>query len=210
MKKIFLINASPRLKGTSFVLLQMCQGFLEGKGHQIKMVYLYQSLNNMDILFKAVEDADILVFSGPCYVNTYPADTIAFLEKLSAYKELLQGKSLYGMIQGGMPYVHTHESGLRVLEIFCKKCNMFYKGGFVMGLGAMLDGQPVTKLPNSKTVIRQLNIFFECISRDEESSRQIYDKAQLKLPGFIYRIMAKKMNQAIDKDLKNRGLISKH
>lgn len=79
-----------------------------------------------------------------------------------------------------------------------------------MGLGAMLDGQPVTKLPNSKKVIRQLNTFFEYIHRDEASPRQVYDKVQLKLPSLVSGILAKKMNRAIDKDLENRGLISKH
>ncbi|MEL7609720.1 MAG: hypothetical protein AAGU74_09460 [Bacillota bacterium] len=46
-------------------------------------------------------------------------------------------------IQGGMPYVHTHESGLLMLKAFANKCDVRYKGGFVMGDGAMLNGQPI-------------------------------------------------------------------
>lgn len=206
MKKMLLINASPRQKGTSFVLLQMCKAYLENKGYQTELIHLYPSLNNMDKLLKIVEDADTLILSGPCYINTYPADTISFLEELSAHKELLHGQSLYGIIQGGMPYVHTHESGLLLLDMFCRKCNMFYKGGFVMGMGAILNGQPVTKLPNSKTIVRQLNIFFDHIEKDEVSPPQVYQKAQLKLPSLIYSIMAKKMNQTIDKDLRKHGI----
>lgn len=206
MRKILLINASPRQKGTSFLLLQMCKAFLENKGNQTELIHLYPSLNNKDKLLKAVEQADTLVFSGPCYINTYPADTVLFLQELSAYKELLQGKSLYGIIQGGMPYAHTHESGLSLLDMFCRKCNVFFKGGFVMGMGAILNGQPVTKLPNSSTVIRQLDIFFEHIEKDELSSPQVYKKAQLRLPAPIYGIMAKKMNHTIEKDLRKRGI----
>lgn len=206
MKKMLLINLSPRQNGTSFVLLNMCKTYLEAGNHQIRIFHLYPNLNNMEKLLKAVKDADTLILSGPCYVNTYPADTIAFLEELSLQKELLHGQSLYGIIQGGMPYAHTHESGLLLLEIFCRKCNMSFKGGFVMGMGAMLDGQPVTKLPNSKRIMKQLNIFFDCIDKNEVSLRQVYEKAQLKLPAFVYSIMAKMMNQKIDEDLKKHGI----
>ncbi len=206
MKKILLINASPRQKGTSFVLAQMCKEYLESRGHHIKLIHLYPSLNNLDNLYRAVEEADTLILSGPCYINTYPADTIALLEELAARKELLHGKSLYGIIQGGMPYVHTHESGLSLLEMFSKKCNISFKGGFVMGMGAILNGQPITKLPNSKKIIRQLYIFFDHIEKNEVSPRQVYQAAQLKMPGFIYSIMARIMNRTIDKDLLKHGI----
>jgi hypothetical protein len=206
MKKMLLINLSPRLKGTSFVLLQMCKTYLENKGYQTQLIHLYNIQNNKDELLKAVKDADTLILSGPCYINTYPADTIAFLQELSIHKELLHGQSLYGIIQGGMPYTHTHESGLSLLEIFCKKCNMSFKGGFAMGMGAMMNGQPVTKLPNSKTIVRQLHIFFNHIEKDEISPRQVYQKAQFKLPSFIFGIMAKRMNRTIDKDLRKHGI----
>jgi multimeric flavodoxin WrbA len=206
MRKMLLINASPRQKGTSFVLLQMCKAYLEDRGHQTDLIHLYSNLNNMDKLLNAIEDADTVILSGPCYINTYPADTIAFLEELSVHNEFLHGQSLYGIIQGGMPYAHTHESGLSLLDIFCRKYDMSFKGGFVMGMGAILGGQPVTKLPNSKTIIRQLNIFFDHIEKDEASPSQVYQKAQFKVPGFIYGIMAKKMNQTIDKDLRNHGI----
>ena len=121
MKEMLLINASPRTKGTSFVLLQMCKSYLEDKGHRVELIHLYPSMSNTDEMWKAIMNADTLIFCGPCYINTYPADTIAFLEELSAHKELLHGQSLYGIIQGGMPYVHTHESGLNLLDMFCRK-----------------------------------------------------------------------------------------
>ncbi len=205
-EKKLLINASPRTNGTSFVLLQMCKTYLEDKGHRCELIHLYPSMNNKDELWKSIKNADILIICGPCYINTYPADTIAFLEELSTHKELLHGQSLYGIIQGGMPYVHTHESGLSLLDMFSRKCDVIYKGGFVMGMGAMLNGQPVNNLPNSKTIIRQLNIFFDYIEKDEESTSEVYQKAQFKVPNFLFGIMAKRMNRIIDKDLKKNGI----
>lgn len=139
-------------------------------------------------------------------INTYPADTTAFLMELSAHREVLHGQSLYGMIQGGMPYPHTHESGLSMLQIFCRKCNISYQGGFIMGLGAILDGKPLTNLPNSKRVMKQLNQFFRYIKKDETAPREVYLKAQFRVPAFIYGIMAKGMNRIIDRDLKKHGI----
>lgn len=206
MKNILLLNLSPRQKGTSFVLLQMCMESLSKSGHQCELMHLYPNINNLEKLRNAVDHADTLVFCGPCYINTYPADTIALLENLAGHREVLHGQNMYGIIQGGMPYPHTHESGLSMLEMFCKKCDLNYKGGFVMGLGAMLNGQPITKLPNSKKVIRQLQIFFDYIDKDEDSPRQVYQVAQFKVPSIVYRLMASTMNRKIDKDLKNHGI----
>ncbi len=206
MKNILLLNVSPRKNGTSYVLLSMCQDYLLKKGHLCEIIHLYPNLNNLIKLREAVDKADTLVLCGPCYINTYPADTIALLEELSLHREILHRQSLYGIIQGGMPYPHTHESGLSLLEMFCKKCNVSYKGGFVMGLGAILNGQPITKLPNSKKMIRQLQIFFDYIDRDEEAPSKVYQVAQIKVPSFIYRIMAVTMNRKIDKDLKSHGI----
>jgi multimeric flavodoxin WrbA len=169
-------------------------------------MHLYPNLNNPEKIREAVDHADTLVIGGPCYVNTYPADTIALLEDLTGHREVLHGQNMYGIIQGGMPYPHTHESGLSLLEMFCKKSGLTYKGGFVMGLGAMLNGQPITKLPNSKKVIRQLQVFFDHIDKGEDSPKQVYQVAGFKVPSIVYRIMAGTMNRKIDKDLKNHGI----
>lgn len=206
MKKFLLINLSPRPQGTSFTMLHMCQEHLASKGHQTELFHLYQNRSISTNLLKAVEKADTLVFCGPCYINTYPAETTAFLMELYAHREVLHGQSLYGMIQGGMPYPHTHESGLAMLQVFCHKCNISYQGGFIMGFGAILDGKPLTNLPNSKRVIKQLKQFFQHIEKDETAPPEVYLKARFKVPGFIYGIMAKGMNRHIDNDLKKHGI----
>jgi len=206
MKDILLINLSPRQKGTSVVLAHMCKEHLEKMGQTAIIMHLYPNLNDLDNLCRAVEIADTIVLSGPCYINTYPADTIALLEELAKNENYLHGQNLYGMIQGGMPYAHTHESGLNMLKIFGNECNVKYKGGFVMGLGAMLNGQSVDKLINAKIVKRQLSVFFDHVNNGEESPSTVYHKAQMKFPSLLYRIMAGMMNRKIDKDLRSRGI----
>lgn len=205
MKKFLLINLSPRRKGTSVMLGEMCREYLEQRRHQAVLIHLHDYLNDPSKLLKAVGDSDTVILTGPCYVDTYPADTVAFLELLSD-SGALRGQDLYGIIQGGMPYAHTHDSGLTMLSCFGRKCRVQYKGGFALGFGAMLNGQPVSRLPNAKKVMRQLKVFFEHIEKGEESPRSVYEAAQMKLPKFVCRLMSGWMNRHIDRDLRAHGV----
>ena len=199
---VLIINASPRPKGTSAMLAAMCAEHLEKGGLRVERLNLYPSLKNPEALYASVGRADTVVLSGPCYVNTYPADVTAFLEGLAAHPEALKGQRLYGIIQGGMPYAHTHECGLTMLQLFARQCGLKYMGGFVMGLGAMLNGAPIDKLFNAKKVRRLLGVFFDHILKGEPSPRQLYLGAQLKLPAFAARLLAMAANKGIDKQLK--------
>lgn len=206
MKRFALINLSPRRDGTSMTLLNACKDHLEARGHAVTVTHLYPGLKNPDALFSAVAEADTLVLGGPCYINTYPADTTWLLQQLAARPQLLHGQQMYGIIQGGMPTMHTHASGLSMLEIFASQCGLDYKGGFVMGLGAMLNGQPLTKLFNAKAVIRQLGVFFDHMEKGELSPPAVYEASQLRWSPFRYRLMSLMINRMMIKDFKSRGI----
>jgi len=206
MSKILAINLSPRKHGTSTLLLHECKDHLKECGHNVRYICLYEHTNNLQPIFDQVKDADTLILCGPCYVNTYPADTIKLLQELAAHPDILHGQNLYGIIQGGMPYAHTHKSGLNMLEIFSAKTDLNYKGGFVMGLGAMLDGHPLDNLPNGKKVKRQLRVFFHHIGCGELSPDSVYEAAIMKMPSIVARILARYMNRTIDKSYAKRGM----
>lgn len=206
MKKIVAINLSPRKKGTSVMLANCCQKFLVEQGYSVKIIHLYPNLKDLTPIFEAIKEAQTILMSGPCYIDTYPADTVYLLEELQMNNEVLHGQSLYGIIQGGMPYVHTHESGLKMLELFAQENNLCYKGGFVIGMGAMLNGQSLDKLINGKKVERSFNQFMEHIAMDENSPAALYVDAQLKMPGMVYWLMAKVMNRKIDKLRREKGI----
>ena len=198
MKNYCIVNMSPRAKGTSALLAGMCAEHLEGHGGHIARMNLYQEMKHPEALINAVKDADVLILSGPCYINTYPADVTAFLETLAARPDALNGQSLYGIIQGGMPYVHTHECGLNMLEIFAEKCGLLYRGGFVLGLGAMVNGGPFDRLLNAKKAKRQFNAFFEHIAQDEFSPRDVYLNARMKMPAVAAWVLAMIANRGLD------------
>ncbi|MGI6153955.1 MAG: hypothetical protein ACOYJB_09035 [Christensenellaceae bacterium] len=196
-----IINLSPRAKGTSAMLSALCQYHLTGSGHTVEVLSLYAHPEDAGHICNAVGKADCVVMVGPCYLNTFPADTFWLLEQLHADTAIQHGQLLYGVIQGGMPYVHTHKSGLNALRLFADSCNFRYGGGFVLGLGAMLDGRPIEKLPNGRKVKRNLEAFLDHVCAGETSPDALYEKSQLKVPSFLARILAANMNKSIDKDL---------
>lgn len=202
---VLIVNMSPRARGTSAMLAGMCAERLEGHGHTVLRAELYRERNDPQALYAKVAGADVLVLSGPCYINTYPADVTAFLEGMAARPDILHGQALYGMIQGGMPYVHTHEGGLSMLRVFARRTGLRYLGGFVMGMGAMVDGGPIDKLLNAKKARRQLTVFFDHVCRGEPSPREVYLAAQMKIPALLARLLAAYANRAAAREARRVG-----
>lgn len=206
MKKAVIINLSPRKKGTSMMLASRCQNYLIEQNYLVEIFHLYPNLKDLKPLFEGIKESQTILMVGPCYINTYPADTVYLLEELQKHNDVLHGQNLYGIIQGGMPYIHTHESGLKILELFARENGLSYKGGFVIGMGAMLNGQPLDKLINGKKAEKFFSLFMEHLAKEENSPAALYHDAQLQMPGMVYWLMAKAMNRKIDKFRQKKGI----
>lgn len=200
MNKIMIINASPRKEGTSAMLCKRCRDYIGG------VIYrLYSDTASAEGLLSKINEAETIILSGPCYINSYPAQVTYLLEKISENPGICHGQKVYGMINGGMPYVHTHESGIRMLKLFCKDSGMDFMGGFVIGLGAMLNGKSLENHFNAKKVVPAFHQFLEHIKKGEPSKDQLYNGAETKIPSLITRFLAYSMNKTIDKNLKKHG-----
>ena len=206
MKKAVILNLSPRKTGTSMMLVTRSKEFLSARDYQLEIRHLYPHLKDLSPLLAAIRESESIIMVGPCYIDTYPADTVYLLEQLEINRDVLHGQDLYGVIQGGMPYVHTHESGLKMLELFAGENDLNYKGGFVIGMGAMLNGQPLDKLLNGKKVEQGFEHFLDNVAKRLNSPLDLYYQAQLKMPGLVYWLMAKMMNRKIDKDRREKGI----
>lgn len=201
-----IINLSPREKGTSTMFTKYFENRIKSDINFVETVSLYKYIKNIDIVINKIKEADSIIMIGPCYVTSYPADTINLLDKMSSEEGILHGQSLYGFIQGGMPYVHTHEHGIKLLESFAQKENVNFKGGFVMGGGAALNGQPLEKILGAKKIVPAVNTFIEHIKNDEEASKNLYKDAEMKIPYLITKMILIMMNKNIKKDLNKRGI----
>ncbi len=204
--KYIIINLSPRPKGTSSMLKDYFAQKMHSNANDVEKCNLYDYLKSMNVLLDKVKTSDSIVLIGPSYVCSYPADTINLLSSMSESAGVLHGQSLYGFIQGGMPYTHTHEHGIRLLENFAENNPVEFKGGFVMGGGAVLNGQPLEKIMGAKKMVPAVNAFIDHIIKDEHSSEALYKNAAMKIPSFITRILAPVMTRQIKKRFAAEGI----
>lgn len=84
MRSDLIVNLSPRAKGASALLAGLCAERLERAGHIVRRAGLHPCLSAPGELCEAIDRADALIFSGPSYINTYPADATALLSALAA------------------------------------------------------------------------------------------------------------------------------
>ena len=200
MSELLLINASPRKNGTSAMLCSRLQRNIGGK-----CVMLHDQQTKLSDIIDEIDQAEKVVIAGCCYINSYPARVTLLLEELRKQPDKCHGQKLYGIINGGMPYVHTHESGLHQLEIFAEQCNMHYAGGMVIGLGPVLNGQELEKHLGAKKLVPAFEEFTEHIRLGEDSPNSLYYNAALKVPGIMAFLMAKLRRRSIDKELASYG-----
>ena len=204
MSDTIIINCSPRKNSTSDMLSKRIMA-----SANCEIAYLYEQEGNLEFLLKRISGAKTLVFIGPCYVNTFPAETFYLLEELSKNPNYCRGQRVYGVINGGMPYVHTHDIGLKNLKMFCQQNNMLYSGGFVIGGGPMLNGQPLEKHISAKKLVPAFDKFTQHIINNEESPDSLYVEASTSMPRFVQRMFTIYMNMSINKKLKQHGFSPK-
>ncbi|NLJ71214.1 MAG: hypothetical protein GX328_07135 [Clostridiaceae bacterium] len=168
-----------------------------------EIVFLSQK-DSLDELVLAMQQAAIIIISGPCYVNTFPAGLIELLETASQTGGF-SGQKLYGIINGGMPYIHTHRHGLTCLQLFAEQNHLLWQGGFVLGGGAMLDGKPLEKHMNRKKVVPAFDHFIQNIVEGNKSPDSLYEQAQSPPGKLVTRIFAKLLTSLVVKRLKKHG-----
>ncbi len=204
--KTIIICLSPRNNGTSTMLSNYFKERIENSDHQVTTANLYQNLKDMKKLLDSIKEADAILMIGPCYVDTYPADTIYLLEQMAQTEGVLHGQKLYGFIQGGMPYVHTHESGLKLLDNFADENDVYWMGGYVMGGGAILDGRSLEQAIGAKKIVPAVNMFIQHIAKGEESPDSFYINASAKVPYLLAIFLSLFLTHLIKKQFKEKGI----
>lgn len=196
--KLLLLCASPKRQGTSAMLLHRIQTKIGGD-----LVFLPQK-GSLEDLVRVMQEAETIVVSGPCYVNTYPARFIQLLETASLMSDF-SGQKLYGIINGGMPYIHTHRHGLTLLQLFADQNQLSWQGGFVLGVGAMLDGQPLEKHIRHKTLVPAFETFVDHIRQGISSPDSLYEEAQVPPGKILTFLFSKLLTSMVIKQVKKYG-----
>lgn len=157
-----------------------------------------------DELVQAMREAGTIIISGPCYINSYPARLLELLEA-AARMGGFSGQKLYGIINGGMPYVHTHRHGLYCLQFFAEQNGLLWQGGFVLGGGAMLDGAPLEKHMARRSVVPAFSEFTRHVVEGSQTPDALYENAQNPPGKLVTRVFAWLLSRMVVKRLKEYG-----
>lgn len=195
-----MLNGSPRGNGTAHMLCKRLEQSLNGES-----ISLYGKSNQFETVYEKIKQANTIVLIGPCYVNSFPGQVTEFFEYLTPYASELQGKVWYGIIEGGMPYTHTHQSGLKHLEYFCKSYGMSYNGGFMITMAPMLNGQPLEKHMMAKKIIPAFEKFTKAIASQAVSPDSLYKNLEHKMSLFVTKCFAYFLNYGVNRNIKKNG-----
>lgn len=196
-----ILNLSPRRLGTSALLGRLLQ---EQLGEQTQVWNCLDIEAAWDSFLETARLAETWICIAPCYVNAIPGDALRILVKLQQ-TGMEKNKYVYAIAQGGMPYAHTHHCCIGNIELFAKAMQLRWMGGLLIGGGAIIDGASLKRLPNAVQVEHCLQKLIACIQHKTAVDSLLSRQAEMKIPGFVARLLCLKMNHTIHKQQKNIG-----
>lgn len=136
MKTVF-INGSPKKKlSASSYLSAMQRLFIKGE----KVTKQLRNKNDYESIFEELKDADTIVLSLPLYVDGLPSHVLAFLEEAEMFfRENDLHPNLYCIANNGFIEGRQNEPLMQVLENFCFRAGINWRGGIGIGGGVMLN-----------------------------------------------------------------------
>ncbi len=212
MKRILLLNASPRQKGTSRCILDYMKKQIEAKGHTaivLNLIDFFEEKMPFEELIQEMKAVDSIGFSISCYVNTFPYPSIWCLEKIAdLIGNELNGKSVFAIAHGGMPYKDVHEPCLMVCECFAEQFGMTWLGGIIRGLSPLINGKPLEEAGGSgKKLIKALNLMIDDVLQERNISAKAQEVIKLGMPSIMNYPMVLILNALGKKDRKARGVV---
>lgn len=160
MKKVLVIEGSPRKGGNTDVL---SDAFIRGAreaGHEVEKVYLRDLTIGYCVDceacqtrgggcvrrddFQALRDralaADVLVFASPVYFYSVTAQLKTFFDRMYSAHGALAGKACYFITAGAAPEEHFFQTAIDTYHGFIRCFPDMEDRGIILGLGAQAKG----------------------------------------------------------------------
>jgi len=136
MKTVF-INGSPKKKlSVSSYLLGAVRLLVRGEvvSEQVRNV------GDHARVLKNIKDAENVVFGMPLYVDGVPSHMLAFMKEMEKFCiDNDVHLNVYVITNGGFIEGCQSRPLMQVVENFCKRCNLQWRGGVGIGGGIMLN-----------------------------------------------------------------------
>lgn len=210
MKKMILLNGSPRRKKTSFRFSQAIQKEAEMSGVETEILHIidaFESPDQLDEIIEKMEDADYLGLVTPLYVDYLPYPVLWFMEE-SIKREIRvkPGAKFFAIAQCGFPDVRLLDPILGACEIFAKKMKREWAGGIGYG-GAILNGIPMEDLGKKGQVIAHaFSMMVADLINDQKIREDVQTEMTVRIPRLLYRPLAFYLNHRSKQIARENGV----
>ncbi|SDY80163.1 NAD(P)H-dependent FMN reductase [Proteiniborus ethanoligenes] len=196
-KKALLLIGSPKVKNSTSESLggYLLEGLIK-VGYTSERLHIRSILkSNVEELFSGVNAADIIIISSPLYVDSLPSPLIRAFELIANNrneKKIDKKQSLIAIVNSGFPeYFHNH-TALRICENFACRNKFEWLGGFALGEGGAISGNPIKNLGGmTRNIVKALDMAAEAISNNESIPMEAIDLMSRKLiPIGMYTFIA--------------------
>jgi len=194
------LTGSPKgEKSNSYSIGKFLVEKLETKGLKSEEVFaprLVLTKEGSEKLLKAVDNADIIVFSTPLYVDSFPALTIKALELIHEHRKAIPSTKAplwVAIMNSGFPEKEQMDTAIRIIKNFVQESNFKWGGGIRVGWGSAINEEP---LDEKNGMTRKLTRGLSIASSDLYEGNPISDEAEKLasapfLPLFIEKIMVR-------------------
>lgn len=147
IKNIVTISASPKTgeSSVSELLASMAaRSFADGASVTNIVVRRSMPSGRDEESFKAMLDADAIVFTFPLYFFCLPGILMRFLQDYTAYRAQhaasARSPKVYAIVNCGFPEPELTREAVRVIRSFCAHTDAQFRFGIMLGGGGMLLG----------------------------------------------------------------------
>lgn len=211
MKKVVLVNGSPRLeeKTTSAGFLARVDMALNREEFEKQSINVTQSLKNgPESDYAKLMEADAVVFTFPLYFFCLPGMFTRFLEDYEKYCREHGGQKrpvkIYAIVNCGFPEPEINEEAVRVIRCFSHHIRAQFRFGVMIGGGPIFSA--VEDVGPMKKAYKQLEAATQMLADDirgETVQAPENVLIQPSLPSRLYLFMADRNWQ---REAKKNGL----
>ena len=137
MEKTVLINCSPKRKLSVSGFIMRCAGLMIRGAKEY--LHLRTPADRAAIL-QALKGAGKVIFVTPLYVDSVPSHMLPFMKEMEAFcRENGLSLKVYAIANNGFIEGRQNEPLMQVMENFCARAGLEWRGGIGIGGGVMLN-----------------------------------------------------------------------
>jgi hypothetical protein len=207
-KTVLLLNGSPKCeKSNSRQIGKFLVDKLEEKGLKSEEAFiarLTRSPQGNEELQRLVNEADVIVFTTPLYVDSIPSFTIKAMETIQQQRTTqpqAESPLLVAVMNCGFPEKEHMEIALKIIRNFSEEANLRWGGAISVGMGMALNGEPLSeKNGMTRSLTKGLSLAAVALA---EGRPIPLDAEKLTSKSFLPLFLAKSMLLAFGKRMWN-------